>query len=100
MDIQKKQIFEFFKKLNLGLKSKKKYIVADKFKNCDSFLIYLFEMRLIKNYKIIDTSTFQIELAYDNNGYSIIKGMRNVDRTHYRTNVKLKNMQNSYISVY
>jgi ribosomal protein S8 len=93
MDIQKKQIFEFFKRLSLGLKGRKKYIVADKFKNSDSFLIYLFEMRLIKNYKIIDASTFQIELAYDMNGHSVIKGMRNVQRTHYRANVKLKNMQ-------
>jgi ribosomal protein S8 len=94
MDIQKKQIFEFFKKLNFGLKSKKKYIIADKFKNCDVLLIYLFEMRLIKNYKIInDELTFKLELAYDNNGHSIIKGMRHVQQRRYKETVKLKRLQ-------
>ena len=92
MNIQKKQIFKFFKQLNFGLKNKKKYIVGNKFKNFDLLLIYLFEMRLIKNYKINETSTFQIELAYDMNGNSIIKGIRNAPQRRYKEHISFKNL--------
>src|ERR1700748_1297785 len=66
----------FLRKVMLASSIKKKYISCKRFKKCDWFLYYLFEMGLIKNYKINDRANFTVEIAYDKHGNSVIHGMR------------------------
>jgi len=60
-------------------------------------------MRLIKNYRINNILTFTVELAYDNNGSSVIRGVRQVPRAHYKHHVTLKGLlkfKNGQLPVY
>jgi len=49
-------------------------------------------MRLIKNYKINNRLKFTVELAYDNNGNSIIRGIRHVPHGTYKHHATLKGL--------
>jgi len=60
-------------------------------------------MRLIKNYIIQNKVTFIVELAYDSNGNSVIKGMRKIPRRRYNEQVNLKGLHrliNKKIPIY
>lgn len=80
MNIQTSKLRYFLYRLMLGARLKKKYISNHSFKRCDWFLCYLFEMGLIKNYKIINQSRFIVEIAYDKRGNSVIHGIKWLQR--------------------
>ena len=106
MNLNTNRLRCFLRRLILASRIKKKYISCQRFRQCDWFLYYLFEMGLIKNYKINDRAKFTVEIAYDKHGNSVIHGIkwlvRNKIISHQKFRkilIKLKNKMPIYAFV-
>jgi ribosomal protein S8 len=93
MQLQRKKLLCFLQRFNLALHLKQKYVISDIFNDSDKILLYLFDMRVIKNYKINNTGNFVMEIAYDTTGQSIIHTIKFLQHGKYIHHIKLKGLQ-------